>query len=215
MLLIAAITSIGVHYLYCNPLSKRKPQLILSLFFALFVSIGLIQLHDNGKVPFLDHDQLINIICTAGLWLFFYYYFCCFCIPGTKAPTLDDSASVKRSYIKIFLICWLIIFICYLPYFIGLYPGVVSNDSYNQIRQVLSLRGLQQCPPHCPYLLIWVCFKLGHLLSFGNNTCVAIYTLCRCCLCPQSSPMFQPIFSEKGRPNGFLSVQLPFSPCFL
>ncbi len=76
MLLIAAITSIGVHYLYCNPLSKRKPQLILSLFFALFVSIGrLIQLHDNGKVPFLDHDQLINIICTAGLWLFFILLF--------------------------------------------------------------------------------------------------------------------------------------------
>ncbi|MFR1477806.1 MAG: hypothetical protein ACLSB9_20055, partial [Hydrogeniiclostridium mannosilyticum] len=96
-----------------------------------------------------------------------------------KAPTLDDSASVKRPYIKIFLICWLIIFICYLPYFIGLYPGVVSNDSYNQIRQVLSLRAYSNAHPIAHTFLIWVCFKLGHLLSFGNNTCVAIYTLCQ------------------------------------
>ena len=181
MLLIAAITSIGVHYLYCNPLSKCKPQIILSLFFALFVSIGrLIQLHNNGKVSFLDHDQLINVICTAGLWLFFYIIIsAAFVFLVQKAPTLDDSASVKRPYIKIFLICWLIIFICYLPYFIGLYPGVVSNDSYNQIRQVLSLRAYSNAHPIAHTFLIWVCFKLGHLISFGNNTCVAIYTLCQ------------------------------------
>ncbi|WP_040198289.1 DUF6020 family protein [Candidatus Soleaferrea massiliensis] len=178
LLLIAVLTAISCIYVCKNTPKQYKPQAILSVFLSLFVSIGrLIQLHGDGYENFLNHDIPMNLISMAGLWLFFFFITsAAFVLIDRTTPAAGDRL-IKMSYWKVFLICWAIIFICYIPYLLAFYPGVVSNDSYNQIEQVLGLRAYSNAHPAAHTFLIWICFKIGHLFSFGNNTCVAIYSI--------------------------------------
>ena len=88
---------------------------------------------------------LLTAFIAAGLLLFFYFCFqrlyeCAgrFTILRTKAPPMENWA--------VFLCCFLIIFICWLPYFLAYFPGILSNDSVWQMDQILGIRPAEQPP---------------------------------------------------------------------
>ena len=64
--------------------------------------------------------------------------------------------------------------LCWLPYFICLFPGTVSNDSLSQMRIILGLSRWSNANPICQTGLVGVFMKLGQLLGSGNAG-VALY----------------------------------------
>ena len=60
-----------------------------------------------------------------------------------------DSCGKRKSCSewKIFLIIFIICLICWLPYFLAFYPGIITWDSEFQLEQVLGLRELNNQQP--------------------------------------------------------------------
>ena len=75
-----------------------------------------------------------------------------------------------------FNIPMLIIFVCWLPYFILYYPGFIFGDSVDQIKQAIGTTGFSNHHPFFHTLLIQICIKIGEMYSNLNFGC-AIYTI--------------------------------------
>jgi len=64
--------------------------------------------------------------------------------------------------------------LCWLPYYVCLFPGTVSNDSLSQMRIILGLSRWSNANPICQTGLVGVFMKLGGLLGSGDAG-VALY----------------------------------------
>lgn len=77
----------------------------------------------------------------------------------------------------VFGVCWLILFVCWLPYFFVNFPGVIMADSIVTIKQAL---GINQLTTHHPLAytgFIAVCLRMGEAIFGGYVPGLAIYTI--------------------------------------
>ena len=82
----------------------------------------------------------------------------------------------QLSHTAIFFICFILIFMCYVPYFLQNYPGVLTPDSLYQIAQVIGEKELTNHHPIFHTFIIFLCMKVGEI--FGNyNIGVAFYSI--------------------------------------
>lgn len=119
---------------------------------------------------------LLTAFIAAGLLLFFYFCFqrlyeCAgrFTILRTKAPPMENWA--------VFLCCFLIIFIFWLPYFLAYFPGILSNDSVWQMDQILGIRPLSNHHPFTHTMIIKLFYSIGYAIFGTANAGIATYTL--------------------------------------
>lgn len=85
-------------------------------------------------------------------------------LPGwlQKRPTLRLSA---------------LIYLCWLPWYVCLFPGTVSNDSITQLRMVMGLAPLSNGNPICQTALVGLFRWLGLLIAQSADLGVALYCL--------------------------------------
>lgn len=82
----------------------------------------------------------------------------------------------KISNKKVFLISFIIILVCWIPYFITYYPGLTTGDSLNQIMQAI---GNEKLSGHHPLIhtgIISISINLGYIIK-DYNLGIAIYTM--------------------------------------
>ena len=77
----------------------------------------------------------------------------------------------------VFFVSWLVIFICWLPYFFTNYPGVIMADSIVIIKQALGINPLTTHHPLAYTGLIWLCLSIGEAIFGGYVEGIAIYTI--------------------------------------
>lgn len=90
-----------------------------------------------------------------------------------------DSCGERKSCSewKIFLIIFIICLICWLPYFLAFYPGIITWDSEFQLEQVLGLRELNNQQPLIHTLFIRLCYRIGTALIGNPNGGAACYII--------------------------------------
>lgn len=88
--------------------------------------------------------------------------------------SLREKAVAPRA---VFIVSWLIIFACWLPYFFVNYPGVIMADSIVIIKQALGINPLTTHHPLAYTGLIAVCLHLGNVFWESNVAGIAIYTV--------------------------------------
>lgn len=76
----------------------------------------------------------------------------------------------------IFLITFLICLICYLPYFLYEFPGIMSPDGVNQVEQAVGARSLSNHHPVAHTMVIRFFYQIGRLFTDDVNTAVSFYT---------------------------------------
>ena len=99
------------------------------------------------------------LILTAVNFLAFTF------VPKLKLSKVHDSLSRFADRIgnrKLFFIVWLFIFLCWLPAFLLLYPGVLSYDAISQTQSALTVINSN----HHPFLHTWL---LSVFMKFGYN----------------------------------------------
>ena len=92
--------------------------------------------------------------------------------PGEVAQRSLLGISEKETFLMTFALCIL----CYLPYFLYEYPGIMTADSLVQYEQVI---GLRPCSNHHPVIhtLCIACFyRIGYFLTGDINKSIAFYT---------------------------------------
>lgn len=133
-----------------NGISKRTDAcaLITGALFAIFTWVGS-EIANTGTVENLFRlDCLVrNSIRLAGLVLLFWSLLRGF-LHAAEAMQPSETESCKPS----FLLLWTAIFVCWLPYFIAYYPGLLSPDSLSEISIVLGERVLSN---HHPIIHQW------------------------------------------------------------
>ena len=77
----------------------------------------------------------------------------------------------------LFFVSWVIIFVCWLPYFFTNYPGVIMADSIVIIKQALGINPLTTHHPLAYTGLIWLCLTIGDALFGAYVPGIAIYTI--------------------------------------
>lgn len=85
-----------------------------------------------------------------------------------------------------FLICLL----CWLPYYLYQYPGIMTPDSINQFEQVLGVIPYSNHHPWVHTMLFKLCYDIGYSLTRNMVIAVSVYTLFQMCLLAGSAAYF-------------------------
>lgn len=85
-----------------------------------------------------------------------------------------------------FLICLL----CWLPYYLYQYPGIMTPDSINQFEQVLNVIPYNNHHPWVHTLVFKLFYTIGYLLTHNMVAAVSFYTLFQMCLLSGSAAYF-------------------------
>lgn len=152
---------------------------ICGALFALFYTLG----DANNWVEDLSNlgfRIIIIAIGFVGLWFLFgnilVYIFDWIDRASNSLPEWNEDEG-SFFYRHAFCVAAVITFLCWLPYFLYLYPGVMTPDSVNQLEQVVGMIGYSNHHPVAHTLLIKLLFNIGKNIFGTPNAGVACYTL--------------------------------------
>lgn len=125
---------------------------------------------------------IILIVVFAGMLLFFYqtllYLFSYLICKAYINTILEKHADVFPFYRKhVFLITTLLCFLCWLPMFLYLFPGILTPDSLNQVKQVLGWTSYSNHHPWIHTLLIKLFYSIGSLFTSDLTVAISFYTV--------------------------------------
>ncbi len=123
----------------------------------------------------LPQQLLLTLFIAAGLFVFFYFCFLrlyeysrTFSLGRTTAPPVESWV--------VFLCSFLIILVCWLPYYLTYFPGLLSNDSVWQMDQVLGIRPYSNHHPFTHTMMIKLVYTIGFAIFGTIRGGVAFYT---------------------------------------
>lgn len=144
---------------------------ILSVLFSVFTV--------SAKYPVILGNMSNWLLCagtlfftTAGL-LLVYYYLCIWFLQTASTLNLTGSG---YSYAWIPFLTVLICLLCWLPYFLYEYPGVMTPDSVDQYAQVIGTYKLSNHPSVVHTALIGIFYRMGLSLTGDIHMGLALYT---------------------------------------
>lgn len=77
--------------------------------------------------------------------------------------------------------CFLGILLCWLPYFLYQYPGIMTPDSINQLEQVLNLTAYSNHHPFVHTMIFKLFYHIGFFLTSNMVIAVSFYTFFQMC----------------------------------
>lgn len=175
-------------YVLLNKVNKidNKRLKICSIVLSIIISIiMIIGFNMNSFFTFNDIDLskffiLCNIIKLLGYIVIFYIFI-------SLLFNIFDNFKIKNKEFSFFtnnkkslIICFLIILLAYIPYFLTYYPGVLSPDSVGQVEMSLGLIPLTNHHPLFHTLLIGIVMNLGKIMN-NYTLAVALFSLLQMC----------------------------------
>ena len=144
--------------------------ILFSLVFALCMTFGRC-LDRDGSVPFTHFGLWICVLLLAvgGTFLTRFVW---------NLLLKADVEREKKAEVtgKTFLLTALILFLCYLPVFLAVYPGFFVYDAQDELMQVVT-RNFSTHHPLLHVLLLGGIIQLVHKLSGSYNLGIACYIL--------------------------------------
>lgn len=150
--------------------------LLLSLFFV-FAQHGSLTAQFTSRL----FQFLVLVVLFAGMFL----------LSRTVLLGLQELAEQKACSIRrtdaapvtpgkkkdhTLLLSFLLILVCYLPYFLYEFPGILSPDGAWQAEQAIGTRPLSNHHPVVHTLLIRLFYRLGSLFTSDPDTSLSFYT---------------------------------------
>lgn len=84
---------------------------------------------------------------------------------------------VNHIRLSVFFIC----LICFLPYFLYQFPGIMTPDSIVQYEQALHISGYSNHHPWIHTLIIELLYNFGHLFTSSDTVAASFYTVAQMC----------------------------------
>ena len=158
--------------------SKRinKYSTISSFVLSLLISAGKIltkYLTLSPIMVFSTKNIILFLLMFVGFFLILKRIFQCYFSHMNKTKIFDDKREMKK---KSFFAVWLIIFLCWIPYFIRYYPAIMSPDSYYVIHYANNFI-LSDLHTFGHTWFFGAFFHLGKLLFSDLNSAVAFSTI--------------------------------------
>ena len=168
-------------YFYKNNILKKseynKDILIFSLFFAVILIAGRILYNFRYSATDSFWNELFtikNIIYLIGNTSLIYTILVTV-IPKLINIKFKDKKMFKKKHI--FLWSLVIIFICWLPYFIVYYPGIITGDSIDELNMVLGNSAVSDHHAVIHFIFMYIPYKIGYFISGNVNFSVGLISL--------------------------------------
>lgn len=157
---------------------ENLAALICGGIFSLFYTLGDSRSWSLG----LDSRLFIlgiTLIGAIGLWVLFYNLLLFFFDWIDRARKGMEEWGLLNGKFENHIFGWtvLITFTCWIPYFLYLYPGIMTPDSVNQLEQALGMIPYSNHHPVAHTLLIKSLFNLGYKITGDRNAGIAFYTI--------------------------------------
>lgn len=150
--------------------SKFSQFTVLALS-ALFTFFYMVVDYENYVQTLTNALFRLIVLSAAALgFVFLFYYVLLFFYSYTLQNiriTEEEPKYGKRLPFIAFIVC----FVCWIPYFLYLFPGVMTPDSVNQFKQAIGISPYSNHHPLVHTLLIKLFYQIG--LLFTDNTTVA------------------------------------------
>ena len=145
--------------------------ILFSLVFALCMTFGRC-LDRDGSVPFTHFGLWICVLLlTAGGAFLTRFVWNLLLKSDVKREKKETEVTGKT-----FLLTSLILFLCYLPVFLAVYPGFFVYDAQDELMQVVT-RSFSTHHPLAHVLMLGGIIQLVHKVSGSYNLGIACYTL--------------------------------------
>lgn len=168
--------------LYRNTLAIREKKLVLvssvcGFLLTIFCIFGRIR-------NFLENNELWkNIALLIGFFLFFRSCLMWIYQKISRIECNTDKVPNKKKKKLIFFGSSGIMLLAWLPYFIYMFPGVMTTDSNWQMKQALGIDAYSNHHPIMHTVIIKLFYSVGGFLFKGNaNLAVATYSVCQAIL---------------------------------
>ena len=122
---------------------------------------------------FINIKTIINII---GLFFIFYTLLVTYVPKLLKINILQREK--KYSRLKLFAIAFIVIFICWIPYFLALYPGILTADSISQFSSFVN--GFNIVSDHHPVIhtvFMGITYKIGYFIFHSVNAATSFVSI--------------------------------------
>ena len=177
VLFVVIISYIYKSYLFNK--KYRKICLSLSLLFSIMFLLGRICYNFRYNPIYSvwgEFFRIKSILYIGGYFSLFYALFI------NLFPTLNRLKAFEvfkiNKKINVFLFSSVIIFICYIPYFIIYYPGFFTGDSISELRQIIeNFAVLSDHHTVCHILFAALPFKLGMIIFNNVNIAASLITV--------------------------------------
>lgn len=152
-----------------------RGSIVFSLFFALFLTFGKIvyaNLYNSSVSVWDQFFSISNFISYIGVFVIVYTVLINI-LPILYNYKIKHSKRVISPK-KVFIISFIVMILGWIPYFLSLYPGALSNDSIGEISIIMNnFTSMTNHHPMIHVLFITLPFKIG-MSIFGNiNAAVA------------------------------------------
>lgn len=147
-------------------------SVLISVLFSIFTLSACYQTIFGGLSNGLFCAGIL-LLTGAGLFMVYYYLVIWFLQTASNA-TLTGSG---YSYAWIPYLAAFICLLCWLPYFLYEYPGVMTPDSINQYAQVIGAYALSNHHSVVHTALIGMFYNIGLSITGDAHTGLALYTI--------------------------------------
>ena len=163
--------------------SKTKNICIISIFYTIATFIGKSISNDHTLNHIFDKWFLINFL---GFFSEAYILInCIYCLFEKKNPAVNSILEKKKLFANKktkYSIIFLLIILCWIPYLLSYYPGIITPDPGWQISQVMGVCELSNHHPILHTGIIAIAVNLG-LIVFGNlEAGICIYSIISMCV---------------------------------
>lgn len=150
-------------------LSSSWAPRLLAFLFSLFTVLGQRDLSSN-----------VLLAASAAGWYLVYRILWELLRALFSRISLYNPSSASESALtsaRVFAGSLCICFVLWLPYFLTYYPGILSDDSFDQLKQVLGLLPYSNHHPWLHTLLIGLLYRIGTAIGGNPNAGVAFFII--------------------------------------
>ena len=181
-----------------------RSSIIYSIVFSLLMTVGA----NLYKVMYFDFT-INTFISFLGFGIIFYTILINLFPKLCEGNALDKNPTKK--YKKIFLISLVIILICWIPYFLSLYPSAITNDSVGELSIVFDkFSHMSNHNPIIHVITIAIPYYIGNAIFHEPNISVACYSITQMVIMASIFSYLVAFLAKKGIKNIYLVLCILF-----
>lgn len=153
--------------------STSKREWVFSAAFGVLFALSVVWGKNLAAYGAAQIFHIKTLLLSACLSPFFVsvmklFFTCRFSLPEKERGTVNDK--------MLFFLCWILLFVSYIPVLLAFYPGNASYDVHGQLKQVFYNEYTLKHPLiHTEFMSIMI--RLGHALTGSWNFGVFVHSL--------------------------------------
>lgn len=163
--------------------TARGTAMVLSAIFTLFYMLVEYSLYIETLTNRLYQTAMLSAVFLGFFICFYKLFLFLFSYSGDKETLQRTLYRPKEKPVikNLTFYCSLGCLLCWLPYFLYQYPGIMTPDSINQFEQALGIIGYNNHHPFVHTMIFSLFYHIGFFISSDMVVAVSFYTFFQMC----------------------------------